>query len=260
MLTMGVDIGSTACKCIILKDGAEIVSRAVVPLGTGTSGAQTVFQQAIADAGIRREDIARVLVTGYGRFTFDEADSQKSEISCHATGVHFLLPTVRTVVDIGGQDVKALRLNEKGMLDNFVMNDKCAAGTGRFLDVMAGVLNVKTQDLGPLSAHATQEISISNTCTVFAESEVISQLSNNVPLPDLIAGIHMSVAKRVAALAYRNGVVKDVAMSGGVALNQGIVRALSKELKCDILVHPDCQLAGALGAALIAYKEALADR
>ena len=256
MLTMGVDIGSTACKCIIMEDGQEIKARAVVPLGTGTQGSRTVFEAALTKAGKTREEIERILVTGYGRFTFEAADSQKSEITCHATGVHYLLPTARTVVDIGGQDVKALRLSEDGLLDNFVMNDKCAAGTGRFLDVMAGVRDVKTEELGELSSQARSEVSISNTCTVFAESEVISQLSNNVPLPDLVAGIHASVAKRVAALVFRNGLVKDVAMSGGVALNSGVVRALSRELKSEILVHEDCQLAGAIGAAILAYREA----
>ena len=247
MLTMGVDIGSTACKCIIMEDGQEIKARAVVPLGTGTQGSRTVFEAALRKAGKTREEIERIL---------EAADSQKSEITCHATGVHYLLPTARTVVDIGGQDVKALRLSEDGLLDNFVMNDKCAAGTGRFLDVMAGVLDVKTEELGELSLQARSEVSISNTCTVFAESEVISQLSNNVPLPDLVAGIHASVAKRVAALVFRNGLVKDVAMSGGVALNSGVVRALSRELKSEILVHEDCQLAGAIGAAILAYREA----
>jgi CoA-substrate-specific enzyme activase, putative len=252
---MGIDIGSTTCKCIILRDGAEICGRAIVRSGTGTIGPRQVFQDALADGGFTRGDINRILVTGYGRFTFDEADSQKSEISCHAKGVHFLLPSARTVIDIGGQDIKALQLNERGMLENFVMNDKCAAGTGRFLDVMAGVINVKTEDLGRLSMDAIEEVSISNTCTVFAESEVISKLSANVRLPDLIAGIHTSVAKRVASLVFRAGLVKDVAMSGGVALNQGIVRALGRELKTDILVHKDCQLAGALGAALFAHQE-----
>lgn len=255
MLTMGIDIGSTTCKGIILKDGAAILGRALVQLGTGTEGPQRVFQDALTTAGLTRGAIDRIMVTGYGRFTFDDADNQKSEITCHAKGIHFLLPTARTVIDIGGQDIKALHLNDRGMLENFVMNDKCAAGTGRFLDVMAGVINVKTEDLGRLSLDAKEEVSISNTCTVFAESEVISKLSANVRLADLIAGIHTSVAKRVASLVFRAGLVKDVALSGGVALNQGIIRALSRELKTDILVHPDCQLAGALGAALLAHQE-----
>ena len=255
MLTMGIDIGSTACKCVIVQDGVKICSRAVVQLGTGTIGPKQVLQNSLEAGGFTRRDIDRILVTGYGRFTFDETDSQKSEITCHAKGVHFLLPSARTIIDIGGQDIKVIHINEHGMQENFVMNDKCAAGTGRFLDVMAGVLNVKTEDLAQLSMDAIEEVSISNTCTVFAESEVISKLSANVRLPDLVAGIHASVAKRVASLAFRAGLVKNTALSGGVALNKGIVRALSRELKTDILVHEDCQLAGALGAALLARKE-----
>ncbi len=256
MYTLGIDIGSTACKCIILSDGKEIAGKGLYPLGTGTIGPKMVFESALKDAGLTREDIHTVLATGYGRFQFDGADSQKSEMTCHATGIHFLMPSARTIVDIGGQDIKALRLDAQGRLDNFVMNDKCAAGTGRFLDVMAGVLNVKTYELGPISDDAQSVVSISSTCTVFAESEVISLLSNNVRIPDLVAGIHASVAGRVAALVFRNGIVPDVTMSGGVALNHGMVRALSAELKTPITVHPLCQYAGALGAALIAYREA----
>lgn len=255
MLTMGIDIGSTACKSVILRDGNEIVSKAIVPLGTGTSAPAMVFAEALYEAGLKRGELHSIMATGYGRFNFEEADSQRSEIACHAAGVYFLMPDVRTIVDIGGQDIKILRLNERGGVENFVMNDKCAAGTGRFLDVMAGVMNVRTDELGALSAKATKEVSISNTCTVFAESEVISKLSAGVGLPDLVAGIHASVAKRVAGLAFRNGIVLEVAMSGGVALNQGIVSALSREMKADIHVHPLCQFAGALGAAIHAAKD-----
>lgn len=255
MFTMGIDIGSTACKCIILQDGNQIAARAIVPLGTGTNGPQNVFAEALAKLSLSRSDLSRILVTGYGRFTFDEADNQKSELSCHAKGISFLMPTARTIIDIGGQDIKALRVNARGMLENFVMNDKCAAGTGKFLDVMAGILNVKTEQLGEIAENAKDEVSISNTCTVFAESEVISKLSSNVRIEDLVAGIHRSVAKRVASLVFRNGIVPEVAMSGGVALNRGVVRALGQELKTEIKTHPDCQLVGALGAALFAYEE-----
>lgn len=255
MLTAGLDIGSTACKAVLLENGETLRGRAIVPLGTGTVGPRQVFENVMADAGVNRGDIDRVLLTGYGRFSFDDADNQMSEVSCHAKGIHFLLPSVRTVIDVGGQDIKVLRLSHRGMLENFVMNDKCAAGTGRFLEVMASVMNVKTADLGAIAGEAAEEVSISNTCTVFAESEVISKLSTGVKLPDLVAGIHTSVAKRVAALAFRNGLIEDVGMSGGVALNAGIVKALARELKNDILVHPDCQLAGALGAALFAFQE-----
>lgn len=255
MLTMGIDIGSTACKAVVLQDGKEIISKAVISLGTGTSGPKDVFEKVLTDKNLSKEDLNRVLVTGYGRFTFDEADNQKSELSCHAKGVNLLFPTVRTIVDIGGQDVKVLRVSPKGTLENFVMNDKCAAGTGKFLDVMARIINVGVDELGDLGLKATDEVSISNTCTVFAESEVISKLSTNIQIENLVAGIHRSVAKRVAALAFRNGIVPDVAMSGGVALNKGVVALLSQELKVDIMVHEDCQLAGALGAAVIAHEE-----
>ena len=257
MLTMGIDIGSAACKSIVLKDGKSIVGKAVFPLGTGTLGSQKVFEMALDDAHVRREDLSRIMVTGYGRFTFDPADSQRSEITCHAAGVHFLNPQVRTVLDIGGQDIKVLRLNERGGVENFVMNDKCAAGTGRFLEVMARVMNVKTEELGALSKQSTQEISISNTCTVFAESEVISKLSSGAALADIVSGIHTSVAKRVVALALRNGIEREVAISGGVALNDGVVTALSRELKMPVLVHGLSQYAGALGAAIHAAKELL---
>ena len=256
MLTMGIDIGSAACKSIILRDGKHILSKEMFPLGTGTSGPNKVYEKALESACIDRHDMDHVMVTGYGRFNFDAADSQRSEITCHAAGMHFVAPKVRTLIDIGGQDIKILRLNESGKVENFVMNDKCAAGTGRFLEVMARVMNVHIEELGALSMQSTAEVSISNTCTVFAESEVISKLSTGVKLPDLVAGIHASVAKRVASLAFRNGVEAEVGMSGGVALNEGIINALSKELNAVIHVPELCQYLGALGAAIYAGKEA----
>lgn len=255
MYVLGIDIGSTASKAVILTDDRKIYAKAVISHGTGTIGPNQVYEKILYESNFKKGDISRILVTGYGRFVFDDADSQKSEISCHAKGVIYLNPKVRTIIDIGGQDVKAIRLNEKGMISNFVMNDKCAAGTGRFLDNMAKILNVETSDLGHLSENANEVVNISSTCTVFAESEVISQLSNNVRLENLVAGIHKSVAKRVASLAFRNGIIKEVAMSGGVALNKGLVKSLSEEIKMDILVHEDCQFVGALGAALFALEE-----
>ena len=256
MLTMGVDIGSTSSKAVVLRDGMEVLARRVVGLGTGTAGPQRVYQAALEEAGITRQGIAHLTVTGYGRLTFPDADSQVSEVSCHGKGLSFLLPSVRTVIDIGGQDAKALRINERGGLVNFVMNDKCAAGTGRFLDVMARILDVPISGLGELSERSEHPVSISNVCTVFAESEVISQLASGAPLEDIVAGIHLSVARRVAALAMRIGIEDEVAMSGGVAKNSGVVRAMSAELGRPIQVHPDAQLAGAYGAALLAYQKA----
>ena len=175
--TLGIDIGSTASKCVILADGKELVSKSLIPVGAGTSGPQRAISDVLENAGLKREDMGYVLATGYGRNSMLEiADQQMSELSCHARGASFLFPEVHTVIDIGGQDVKVLQI-ENGVMTNFVMNDKCAAGTGRFLDVMARVLEVKVEDLGTLGAQSTKNVSISSTCTVFAESEVISQLS-----------------------------------------------------------------------------------
>lgn len=259
MYTMGIDIGSAASKAVILLDGKTVVAKLTVPLGTGTSGPQQVYDGVFAASGLVRGDIARIVVTGYGRMNCPFSEEQLSELSCHARGVHFLLPTVRTVIDIGGQDAKALRLGPGGELLNFVMNDKCAAGTGRFLDVMSKVLDLPLGDMGPLSLRATAPVQISNTCTVFAESEVISQLSSHVAVENIAAGIHRSVAKRVAGMTLRLGRMPDVAMSGGVALNVGVVAAMGEELNSPVLVHPDCQLAGALGAALVAWDRAAAE-
>ncbi len=253
--TMGIDVGSTASKCLILRDGTEIVAKSLVAVGTGTSGPQRAIEGVLAEAAMSREQMDFVLATGYGRNSLEGlADMQMSELSCHARGATFLFPEVRTVVDIGGQDVKVIEI-ENGMMKNFVMNDKCAAGTGRFLDVMARVLEVNTRDLGELGDRSTREIGISSTCTVFAESEVISQLARTVDLCDLVAGIHASVAVRTASLVRRLGLLEPVTMTGGVARNGGVVRALERELGTEIRVPPTAQLAGAYGAALSGWNQ-----
>ena len=253
--TLGIDIGSTASKCIILADGKDIVAKSLVSVGAGTSGPQRAISEVLEQAGMTKEEMAFVLATGYGRNSLEGiADTQMSELSCHAKGATFLFPQVHTVIDIGGQDVKILQV-ENGIMTNFVMNDKCAAGTGRFLDVMARVLEVKVEDLGTLGAQSTKTVEISSTCTVFAESEVISQLANGVRRPDLVAGICRSVASRVAALARRAGVTEQVCLSGGVARNDAVRQALSDELNVPVSVDPLAQYFGAIGAALWAYKQ-----
>ena len=168
MLTMGVDIGSATSKVVILKDGKEILAGVVISVGTGTSGPARALQQALDIAKVEKSDISKVVVTGYGRMTYEGADEQVSEITCHAKGVHHLVPTARTVIDIGGQDAKVIKLDEHGYVSNFVMNEKCAAGTGRFLEVMARVLEVSVGDLESLGAKAENVVPISSTCTVFA--------------------------------------------------------------------------------------------
>ena len=211
--TLGVDVGSTTSKCLILKNGSEIAASALVPAGTGTSGPGRALAAALSEAGLARSDLTAVTATGYGRNSFDGADFIVSELSCHALGAAALMPGVRTVIDIGGQDAKALRIGCDGKLDSFLMNDKCAAGTGRFLEVMARVLERDVSELAEMDEKATGRVNISSTCTVFAESEVISQLAKNVDLHDLVAGIHASVAAKTAGLVRRLGVTAPVAVS-----------------------------------------------
>ncbi|MDF3004287.1 MAG: hgdC [Oscillospiraceae bacterium] len=256
IITMGIDVGSTASKCIVLKNGKEIIGKALIPVGAGTSGPERVVKEIVETTGIKIEDMNYILATGYGRNSITFANQQMSELSCHAKGAHFLFPEVRTVIDIGGQDVKVMQI-ENGAMVNFQMNDKCAAGTGRFLDVMARVLEVKVSDLAILGSHSTKRVAISSTCTVFAESEVISQLAQNTDKCDIINGIHHSVASRVVGLAHRVGVREMVVMTGGVAQNAGVVKALEEELGHTIHTSPLTQYVGALGASLFAYQKCL---
>ena len=253
--TLGIDVGSTASKCIIMKNGDEIVAKSLVDVGAGTSGPSRAIDLVLEKAGMMEHDLDFTMATGYGRNSLmgGLADKQMSELSCHARGAYYLFPKVHTVIDIGGQDVKVMHI-DNGAMTNFQMNDKCAAGTGRFLDVMARVLEVKVADLGALGAKSQRRVEISSTCTVFAESEVISQLANATDKKDIIAGIHRSVAHRVTGLARRIGVVDDVVMTGGVAQNYGIVGALEDELGVRIYTSPLTQYNGALGAALFAAQ------
>ncbi len=256
MFTLGIDIGSTTSKCVILKDGTGIAAKSLVISGTGTDGPQQAYKEVLEKAGLEEGDISFTMATGYGRTSFEKMDAQMSELSCHGKGVFFMHPSCRTIIDIGGQDAKVISLTDKGTIGNFVMNDKCAAGTGRFLDVMAGILKMDIGELGGEALKSSSPAKISSTCTVFAESEVISQLSQNVARPDLVAGICESVASRVAALAKRAGVKNEVFMSGGVAKNEGVRAALSRELSTDVRQAADAQYMGALGAAIAAYEKA----
>lgn len=256
MYTMGLDIGSTASKGVVLKDGCEIIATSVIASGTGTSGPERVRKELSEKTNLKREDFEKIVVTGYGRMNYEDADKQISELSCHAKGTSFLVKGVRTIIDIGGQDAKALVLDESGILQNFVMNDKCAAGTGRFLDVMAKILETDVSELGAISLKSNKEVSISSTCTVFAESEVISHLSAGENTEDIVSGIHSSVAKRVSSLAKRVGIKDRVVMVGGVARNQGVVRAMEEAIGMEVIVPEYPQLTGALGAAIYAYNEA----
>lgn len=251
---LGIDIGSSSSKVAILNEEKELAAISIINLGTGTDAPGKAMEEALSQAGITRGDIDYTVATGYGRITFEGADRQITEITCHAKGVTYLSEDARTIVDIGGQDAKVIKLNPRGQVENFVMNEKCAAGTGRFLEVMARVLGCRLDELSDLADQSTKEVAISSVCTVFAESEVISRLAAGEKIADVARGAHVSIARRVAGLCSRVGCEPEVVMTGGVALNANVVDALSQELGCPVKVVPHCQAAGAIGAAIFAWE------
>ncbi|MDR2089598.1 MAG: acyl-CoA dehydratase activase [Clostridiales Family XIII bacterium] len=254
MFVMGTDIGSATSKCVILDESKTIRGRGLAPGGAGTEGPQSAAGAALAEARISRAEIARAVATGYGRNIAEGRDETLSELSCHAFGAHELFPNARTVVDIGGQDAKILRVSAEGRLESFVMNDKCAAGTGRFLENISRVLDVRIEDMAAFARLSEERIDISSTCAVFAESEIVSQLARGASRNDVLGAVFRSVAARAASLAKRLGVVPEAIMTGGVAKNDGVREALEEELGVDISVSPLAQYAGALGAAVYALR------
>ena len=253
--TMGIDIGSTTSKCVVLRDGSEIVATSLYTGGIGTASPDRARAEAMVVAGLKQGELKASAATGYGRNRVENVDHNVSELSCHALGAHMIFPEVRTIIDIGGQDAKVISLSETGKMKDFLMNDKCAAGTGRFLDVMANVLQIPVDGMANLAAEASVPAQISSTCTVFAESEVISQLANGTPMPDILAGICESVASRTASLAKRIPIVPEVTMSGGVAQNAAVRNALARHLGVEICFSKLAQLFGAIGAARYAYEK-----
>ncbi|MBI4294750.1 MAG: 2-hydroxyglutaryl-CoA dehydratase [Chloroflexi bacterium] len=245
----GLDLGSTMTKVVIMNH--NVMATIIGPTGAEHRRlANRVMEQALGQAGLSFEDISYVVATGYGRINVPFADRQITEITCHARGIASLFPTARTVIDIGGQDCKGIKL-ESGRVKNFVMNDKCAAGTGRFLEVIAETMGVRLEDIGELSLHSRNRVKISSTCTVFAEQEVVTHIANGVAVEDILAGIHAAIASRVYNMVERIKVERDVVMTGGGAKNIGLVRAMEEKLGCQVLRPEEPLLTGALGAAIL---------
>ncbi len=252
MKTAGIDIGSITAKAAILEDGVILGTRiGFTGYNAGVAG-RKIFEELTGELGMEVSSIDRIVSTGYGRNSVEFAHKSMTEIICHGAGAHFLDPEVRTVVDVGGQDSKALILDASGKVTDFVMNDKCAAGTGRFLEVMARALEVNLDEFGELSLHSENPAKISSICTVFAESEVISLISRGEQRENIIAGIHDSVASRVYAMAQRLAVDTPIMMTGGVARNIGVVRALERRFGSPVEVNGYAQANGAIGAAVLA--------
>jgi predicted CoA-substrate-specific enzyme activase len=258
MIVAGCDVGSLTAKAVIMKDG-ELVASAVERAGTKPAeSAERVFDIALSMAGLKKEDISYAVGTGYGKERIPFVNQSESEITCHAKGAWWRMPSARMVIDIGGQDAKAIKMDDKGNIIRYIYNDKCASGTGRFLEVMAEALGVKLEDMGDLSEKSTEKLTISNQCVIFAETEVVSLINERKKPQDIVRALHKALANRVASLAKSIGVDADIVMTGGVAKNSGVFKALSEGLGMPVKHLPDTdpQINGAVGAALIAAENA----
>jgi predicted CoA-substrate-specific enzyme activase len=253
VIAAGVDVGSTATKAILIDENRHILARSCIKTGANVvKAAERVFRETVDAAGIEEHDVTQVVGTGYGRYKVTFGHAQVTEISCHARGAAYLFPNTRVILDIGGQDTKAIRIAKGGDVEDFCMNDKCAAGTGRFLEAAASTMALPLDEIGPLSLQHRQHIKITNVCTVFVESEILAHLARGRAPADILRGVHLAIAGRSVALN------PEITFTGGVSLNVGICAALEEKLERKLNVSPDSQYMGAIGAALFALDRTLA--
>ena len=259
MYFLGIDIGSLSCDAVLIDEEKNILSSSVIPTGVKNIESIARVKKNILDAsGILEKDIRSIISTGYGRTRVKERDGAVTEISCHAKGIKHMIPETRILIDIGGQDSKAIQLDPEGNVVDFAMNDKCAAGTGRFLEAMARALEVDINELGDLDKGATRDLVLSSMCTVFAESEVVSLIANGTEQKEIAKGLNRAIAARTHSLVRRvakntNGLT--VSMSGGVARNKGVVKAVAESMNIEKVNTPETpDIIGALGAAIIASE------
>jgi len=253
----GVDVGSTQTKAVIVDACGDIVGRSLIPTGANVVlAAQDAFDAALADGGIPEAEIGYVIGTGYGRYRVEFGDDQITEIVCHARGAAQMFPETETVIDMGGQDTKAIRIRKGGDVLDFCMNDKCAAGTGRFLQSAAAALELDLDDLGPTAMRGQRPVKISTTCTVFAESEVLSWLARGKKIEDILLGVHKSIARRSFGLLRRVGIEGEITFTGGVTRNEAMVNVLEDAIGRQMNVSEESHYMGALGAALFALERA----
>ena len=252
----GVDVGSTQTKAVILNQDREIVSLVLIPTGANvTVAAKQAFDQAMQQCDLT-DRIRYVIGTGYGRYKVTFGDAQITEISCHARGAQFLFPATRTVIDMGGQDTKAIKITPDGSVLDFVMNDKCAAGTGRFLAAAAEVMGLSLDVIGEISLQAKQPVRMSSVCAVFVESDILSYLAQNKTIEDILGGVHSAIAARTMSLVRRVGIESEITFTGGVSRNIGMIRALESKTGMKLKVSERSHFAGAIGAALFAIERA----
>ena len=256
MYVLGIDSGSTSTNAVIMDQDRKMKAFSVVRTGAKSGeSAEKVLEDVLKKAGLSREDISWIVSTGYGRVSIPFADENVTEISCHGKGAHYFNPQIRTILDIGGQDSKAIKLSENGEVKDFVMNDKCAAGTGRFLEMIARTLEVSLDELGAIALTSTEEIEITSMCSVFAESEVISLIANNKEKNDISNGVCNAIAGKAYGLLRRVGLEPGFMMTGGVAKNPGVVRAVEKKLGEKLYICEEPEIVGATGAALYALEQ-----
>lgn len=254
----GIDVGSTQTKGIIINDKLGIVARTLTDTGAYVSKvAERCFEEALQISSVKREDVAYVVGTGYGRYKVNFGDAQITEISCHARGAVYLFPNTRTVIDMGGQDAKGIKTGVDGDVKDFVMNDKCAAGTGRFLANAAEALSMGLGEIGEISLKAKHPVRLTTVCTVFVESDIMSYLAQNKKIEDILGGVHSAIAARTISLVRRVGIEPEVTFTGGVSKNIGMVRALEEKLGMKLNVSPDSHFVGAIGASIFALERAL---
>jgi len=257
----GVDVGSTQTKAVIIDEAGTIVGRSLGDTGANVvRAAETAYETALAEAGLGEREVEYVIGTGYGRYRVTFGNTQVTEISCHGRGAVHMFPNTRTVVDMGGQDTKAIRVAPTGEIVDFCMNDKCAAGTGRFLGAASMALDIPLPDLGPTALRSTKPVRISTTCTVFAESEVLAWLGKGKKIEDILWGVHQSIAVRSVGLLRRVGIEDEVTFTGGVSRNAGMVKALEDKLGTKLNISEESHYMGALGAALFARDHIFAGR
>ena len=257
----GVDVGSTQTKAVIMDEHRRIVARALIDTGANVvAAAENAYVEALRNSGLEEQQVEYVVGTGYGRYRVTFGNTQVTEISCHGRGAVHVFPETRTVLDMGGQDTKAIRVSPAGEIHDFCMNDKCAAGTGRFLGAAAAALEIPLGDLGSTALTAQKPVRISTTCTVFAESEVLSWLGKGKAIEDILLGVHQSIGSRSIGLLRRVGVEEQLTFTGGVARNVGMVHVLNESLGLQVNVSEDSHYMGAIGAALFALDYVLGSR
>lgn len=260
-LAAGVDVGSTQTKAVIINEDLKIIGRALIDTGANVvQAAEKAYFKALNESKRREEEVAYVIGTGYGRYKVTFGNTQVTEISCHGRGAVHMYPETRTVLDMGGQDTKAISVSEIGEIVDFCMNDKCAAGTGRFLGAASMALDIPLNELGPTALKSEKPVKISTTCTVFAESEVLSWLGKGKKIEDILLGVHQSIFSRSLALLRRVGFNDEITFTGGVAKNIGMVEVLTAGLGMKMNVSDESHYMGALGAALFAMDHIMESR